>query len=209
MIRAMRLLILGATGGIGRALVDQASRGGHGVTAFVRSPEKLGTPPKGVSVVEGDPRNEGQLRDAITGCDAVLSALGPPIPFTGRTTIMGDAASATVQAMAERGVRRFLAVSGDLQFPGAGPPWLMRVSLLRHLSRDQAEMERVIQSTGLDWTIVRPTRLTNGALTGAYRAEDGQLPSRARAISRSDVAHFLLGSVERGEHARQVVGLAR
>jgi uncharacterized protein YbjT (DUF2867 family) len=117
----MRLLILGATGGIGRALVDQAARGGHGVTAFVRSPEKLGTPRNGV----------------------------------------------------------------------AGPPRLLGVTLLRDLSRDQAEMERVMQATPLDWTIVRPTRLTKGAMTGDYRAEDGRLPSRARAISRADVAHFL------------------
>jgi putative NADH-flavin reductase len=209
MIRSMHLLILGATGGIGRALVDQASRGGHRVTAFVRSPEKLGTPPKTVTVVQGDPRNETQLRDAMTGCEAVLSALGPPIPLTGRTTIMGDAAAATVRAMEGAGVRRLLAVSGDLQFPGAGPPWLLRVTLLRHLSRDQAEMERVMQATPLDWTIVRPTRLTNGALTGAYRTEEARLPFRARAISRADVAHFLLGAGEGSEHVRQIVGLGR
>jgi putative NADH-flavin reductase len=205
----MHLFILGATGGIGRALVDQASRAGHRVTAFVRSPGKLGNPPQAVRVVQGDPRNESQLRDAMTGCDAVLSALGPPIPFTGRTTIMGDAAATTVRAMEAGGVRRLLAVSGDLQFPDGSAPWLLRVTLLRHLSRDQAEMERVVQSTHLDWTIVRPTQLTHGAQTDDYRAEDARLPSRAGAISRADVAHFLLGAAVRGEHVKRVIGLAR
>src|SRR6266699_3686077 len=71
---AMRLLILGATGGTGRALVDQAVARGHEVTAFVRSPQKLNKPRKGLIVRAGDPLNLGQLRNALAGQDAVLSA---------------------------------------------------------------------------------------------------------------------------------------
>jgi putative NADH-flavin reductase len=201
----MHVLVLGATGGIGRAVVAQATAGGHRVTAFVRSPGKLDAR---ITFIEGDPRDARQLEVALPGCDAVVSTLGPPIPFTGRTTIMGDAAAATARAMLAAGVRRLVIVSGDLQFPGGGPPWLLRATLLRHLSRDQAELERAIRASALDWTIVRPARLTNGELTGAYRAAEGRMPAAARAISRLDVAHFLLRAAERGEHVRQVVGLA-
>jgi putative NADH-flavin reductase len=111
--------------------------------------------------------------------------------------------------MQTAGLRRLVRVSGDLQFTDGGPPWLVRATLLRHLAKDQAELERQTQSSGLDWTIVRPTRLTNGELTGVYRAEAGKMPAAAKAISRPDVAHFLLGIVERSEHLREIVGLAR
>jgi putative NADH-flavin reductase len=205
----MHLLVLGATGGIGRELVAQATARGHVITAFVRSPQKIDASSKSVKVVEGDPRDPRQLEKAMAHCDAVISSLGPPIPFTGKTTIMGDAAAATLRAMQAVGLRRLVIVSGDLQFPSGGPPWLVRVTLLRHLAKDQAELERVTRSSALDWTIVRPTRLTDGAGAGTYRAEAGKMAAGAKAISRSDVAHFLLGAAERGEHVRQVVGLAR
>ena len=69
----IRVFILGATGGTGRALVDQAQRRGHIVTAFVRSPEKLAPLRDRVAVVRGDPRNVDELRAALPGHDAVLS----------------------------------------------------------------------------------------------------------------------------------------
>src|SRR6184192_3402204 len=58
---SMRLFILGATGGTGRALIDQALERGHRVTAFVRSPQKLGSPREGVTVLQGDPRSVDRL----------------------------------------------------------------------------------------------------------------------------------------------------
>jgi putative NADH-flavin reductase len=205
----MRLFILGATGGVGRSVVDQALTRGHEVTAFVRSPEKLGPGRPGLTIVRGDPRAPAQLRPALAGSDAVISALGPPIPFTGRTTILGDGARATLEAMAAAAVTRLLIVSGDLQFPDGGPPRLVRVLLLRHLADDQAELERAIRASAADWTIVRPTRLTHGTRTGAYRVQVNAALSRPRAISRADVAHYLVGAAERGEHLRQMVALAR
>src|SRR5262249_32517580 len=155
-----RLLIVGATGGTGRALVEQASSRGHRVTAFARSPEKLGALPAGVTAVAGDPRQGEALKAAMAGCDAVISALGPPLPpkhWPRPATILGEGAKATVEAMRASGVRRLLVISGDLQFPDAGMPIpLLRATLLRHLAKDQAELERVTQASGLDWTIVRP-----------------------------------------------------
>lgn len=74
----LRVFILGATGGTGRALVDQAQKRGHIVTAFVRSPEKLAPLRDRIGVLRGDPRNVDELHAALPGHDAVLSALGPP-----------------------------------------------------------------------------------------------------------------------------------
>jgi putative NADH-flavin reductase len=75
---SMRLFMLGATGGIGRQLVDQALERHHKVTAFVRSPQKLGAARDGLTVIQGDVRNADAMSEALAGHDAVLSALGPP-----------------------------------------------------------------------------------------------------------------------------------
>ena len=204
----MKLFVLGATGGVGRQVVTQGVARGHEVTAFVRSPDKLAAQ-MGLRVVKGDVRDERALEQAMAGTEAVITSVGPPIPFTGKTTIMGDAGGATVRAMAASGVRRVIAISGELQFAGAGPPKLVRVLLLRHLERDQAELERSLRASDHEWTIVRPAPLTNGPLTSSYRSERDALPTRPKPISRADVAHFLLATAETGAHARDIVGLAR
>ncbi len=203
----MRLLILGATGGTGRALIDQAVARGHEVTAFVRSPQKLNKPRKGLIVRAGDPLNLGQLRNALAGQDAVLSAFGAPGP--GRTSILQDSSRVTVEAMRETGVRRLLVVSVAIMFDHIGfLPAVMRRTLLRNIFADAKEMERTIASSNLDWTIARPPRLTNGPLTKRYRVADGRMPAGKLTVSRADVADFLLHEVEKKEHVREVVGIA-
>jgi putative NADH-flavin reductase len=85
---------------------------------------------------------------------------------------------------------------------------LLRHTLLRNVAKDSAEMEHVVMESGLDWTIARPPRLTNGPLTGHYRIKDGRLPRGSLSLSRADVAHFLLDELERGAHVHQIVGMA-
>lgn len=204
----LHLFVLGATGGIGRSVVEQASRRGHRVTAFVRSPERLGPPRDGLTILRGDPRDADALRAALPGHDAVLSALGPP--GIGPTTVVGDCARSTVAAMQATGVRRLLVVGVAVLFEGDGLLGaIARRTFLRNVARDSAEMERVVGASGLDWTVVRPPRLTNGPLTRAYGAADGRMPPAARlTISRADVADFLLDEVERPAHLRRIVGVA-
>jgi putative NADH-flavin reductase len=202
----MRLLILGATGGTGRALLEQARTRGHGVTAFVRSPQKLGGPHDGVTVLRGDPLNVTELRAVLPGHEAVLSALGAPGP--GRTTILRDSGRATVEAMHAAGTRRLLVVSVAALFDNAGfVPALFRRTILRNIVADAAEMERAIMDSDLDWTIARPPRLTNGPLTKRYRVADGRLPRGKIWVSRADVADFLLNELEDRRHIHEIVGV--
>jgi putative NADH-flavin reductase len=200
------ILVLGATGGIGRALVEQAVQRGHSVTAFVRSPEKLGAPPEGVTVRRGDPHDVDELRAALPGHDGVISALGPPGP--GPTTLHRDCARSTVAAMRAAGVPRLLIVSAAVLFEDHGfSYWLLRKTLLRNIAQDCSEMERVVKASGLDWTIVRPPRLTNGRLTGHYGVEEDRMPKGGSSVSRADVAQFLLEELERAAHVGKMVGM--
>jgi putative NADH-flavin reductase len=137
----------------------------------------------------------------------VLSALGPPGP--GPTTIHRDCARSTVAAMHAAGVPRLLVVSLAVLFENQGVGyWILRNTLLRNIAEDAGEMERIVAASDLEWTVVRPPRLTNGPLTVRYRIEDNGMPRGGSAVSRADVAHFLLEELERGAHVRRVVGIA-
>ena len=205
-----RLFILGATGGIGRQLVGQAIERHHEITAFVRSPEKLGITGSGVTVIQGDVQDADAISTALDGHDAVLSTIGPP-GFS-RNTITSDSARAMVAAMQTAGVRRLIVVGLATLFPDIGMfGRVLRKTLLRNIADDSAEMERIVKATRLDWTIVRPPRLTDGVRTEQYGIADDRLPMGAGAnatVNRADVAHFMLNEVEQPGHMRRVVGIA-
>jgi putative NADH-flavin reductase len=147
------------------------------------------------------------LRAAVEGHDAVLSALGPPGP--GPTTILRTAARSTVDAMQTGGPRRLIIVSAAVLFELGILGHLLRWTLLRNVAEDSAEMERIVTGSSLDWTIARPPRLTNGPLTGRYSVENERLPdaSALASISRADVAQFLLSELERNTHVHHIVGI--
>lgn len=203
----MRIVVLGATGGIGRYLVSGALERGHSVTAYVRSPNKVVEKLKNLRVVAGDLFDEQQMATVLKGHDVILSAFGPNA--IGPSTERRDFGRALVAAMNLSGVGRVQVVSSAFLFADAGlPVFLLSHTLFIYVYRDMASMEKEFVSTGLEWTMVRPPRLTNGQGTQHYRVRDGHLPSGGFLISRSDVAHFMLGEVERGEHVRQIVGVS-
>jgi putative NADH-flavin reductase len=140
----------------------------------------------------------------------VLSALGPPGPA--RNTITSDSARSTVAAMQSSGIDRLLVVGVAALFPDIGMfGRLLRNTLLRNIAEDSAEMERIVKASPLQWTIVRPPRLTNGPRRERYGLAVDHLPNGAggnATISRADVAHFMLDEVEQPGHMRQVVGIA-
>ena len=203
----MQLVVIGATGGIGRELLRQAKERGHRVTALVRSPEKLGALAEGVNVIRGNPLDAEAVKEVIAGQDAVLSALGPP--GIGRSTVQQDGARSIVAAMRSQGMRRLLVVSVAMLFEDFGVlTAIVRNTVLRNVAADSAEAERIIKGSGLDWTIVRPPRLTNRPLTRSYSVADGHMPAGSSGLlDRADVAHFLLEEVERRQHVRQIVGI--
>jgi putative NADH-flavin reductase len=202
------LLVLGGTGRVGRQLLQQAQERGHVVTALVRSPEKLANLGSNVEVVRGNALDPDQVRAVLPGHEAVISALGAP--GLGRSTVQQDAARALVEAMRQGPVKRLLMVSAGMLFKDAGIlAAIIRNTILRNVARDCLEADALVTASTLDWTIVRPPRLTNGAPTGKYAAADGHLPAGgAGSVSRADVARFLLDEVERREHVRQIVGVS-
>ncbi|MFB9234768.1 NAD(P)-dependent oxidoreductase [Plantactinospora siamensis] len=221
----MKLVILGATGGIGRQLVDRALAAGHDVTAVVRDPARLTARPVRVVTADLAAADPAALRDAVGGADAVLSGLGPRSAADVGVATRGTRAA--LSAMAAAGVRRIIVVSaapvGTVPSPGRpNPPrhdpgegFVMRHVLTPAIKRvlrgnyaDLAEMEEVLRDSAADWTVVRPPRLTDGPATDGYRVAYGRNLRRGFTVSRADVAGLMLRLLDRPDSIGQVVGVA-
>jgi putative NADH-flavin reductase len=203
----MKMFILGATGGIGRHLLREALERGHQVTAYVRSPQKIGSTHERLSVVEGDVFNADQMARAMSGHDLVLSAFGPTTLRS--STLRRDFGRTLAAAMRKSGVRRAQIVSAALLFRDLGGfAFFLKVTLFRLLIPDMTAMEAEVCQGDQDWTMVRPPRLTDGPAKHSYRVADAHLPPGGFLISRADVAHFMIGEAENPVHVKQIVGVA-
>lgn len=203
----MKLTVFGATGGTGRRLVERAVAGGHEVTAFVRNPARLKARHERLSAVVGDVRDGSKVEEAIAGRDAVISVLGgePSNPLHPRRPGVANGPGSVgarhiVAAMERHGVRRFVCQSawgaGDSrEHSDLAGDVFMKVLVplfLRDEYADKDLQEEIIRRSSLDWVIVRPMLLTNGAWTGEYRAGADLAPGRRFWISRADTADFLM-----------------
>ncbi|HMH14936.1 MAG TPA: SDR family oxidoreductase [Edaphobacter sp.] len=207
----MKLVVLGATGGTGFEIVRQATEAGHEVTAFVRSAERLKPFLNRISIKQGDLLNSIELEDAIRGHDAVLSAFGPRLPILkGDADLLHRFAVALTGAMNRTRIRRVVVESSAFLFKDSlvPPTYLLGRLFFPGVIVDCSAMERVFQESQLDWTIVRPPRLTDKPHTGKYRVRVGHLPRFGFAISRAAVADFFIKTMEDPATIKKVIGVS-
>jgi putative NADH-flavin reductase len=205
----MKLVVLGATGGVGLEIVRQAIERGHSVTAFVRSPERLKPFQDRIAVKQGDLLNSSEVERAIQGHDAVLSGFGPRVPISkDDANLLRDFAVALTAAMQHVEVRRVVVVSTAFLFRDSivPPTYLFGRLFFPGVVVDAAAMERIFEGSGLDWTIVRPPQLTDKPRTGRYRVREGHLPRFGFNISRADVADCFLKTVEDRGSVGKILG---
>jgi putative NADH-flavin reductase len=207
----MKLVVLGATGGIGQELVGQAIDRGHAVTAFVRKPDALQRFAGRIAILRGDLLNPIEMRRALEGHEAILSGFGPRLPLSRSDDGLLRRFGVTLaDAMRQSGVRRGVFVSTAFLFKDSlfPPAYLFGRLFFPSIVRDAAQMETIFETSGLDWTIVRPPRLTGQPHRGKYRVRDGHLPPFGFVIPRAGVADFMIGAVENRTYIGRIVGLS-
>ena len=207
----MKLMVLGATGGIGQEIVRQAAERGHEVTAFVRAPERLKSIGARFGVIQGDPLSSAQLERAIEDQDAILSGFGPRVPIAKTdATLLHRFGVALSDAMRKVGIRRAVIVSTAFLFKDSiiPPTNLVGRLFFPNMVADASEMESFFQNSGLDWTLVRPPRLTDRPRRGRFRVREGHLPGFGFMISRADVAAFMIKTAENHSFIQKIVGIS-
>ena len=201
----MKVVVFGASGGVGAHLVSMAAKAGHEVTAVSRTKIEL---PAGARLVLGDVSRDEVVDTAVAGQDAVLSSLGikrknPKNPWSALaspTDFSSATARSIVAAMKKHSVRRVIAVSAaGVRDSAPGLNWLMRLfvgySNVGVAYRDLAVMEQVYAESGLDFVCVRPTGLKDGPDTGRVAIIE-DFPISAW-ISRADVARWMVEHLDR------------
>lgn len=205
----MRLLLLGASGGVGRRLLVRGLERGHSIRAQTRDASRLADAPPGVEVVAADPTNAVALRALVTGQQAVVFALGSA-PGR-RTTLFSDVTAKLMAAMRAEGLTRLVAITGV----GAGETrghggllynWLIYPLFTRPFYQDKDRQERLIRQSSLDWVLVRPA---------PFKADAGKTPfqtltelnpqTQLNRITRDEVATFVLDQLTDDRYLHKAV----
>lgn len=206
----MKLIIFGATGTVGRPLVEQALAQDHQVTAFARNPAVLSSDDAKLALRAGDVLDPVAVADAVAGHDAALITLG-----SGRKgTVRSVGTRHVIDAMEEHGLRRLVCQTTL----GCGDSWanlnffwkrVMFGGFIREAFADHEAQEAYVRASTLDWTLVRPAAFTDGGLSGAYRHG---FPATTRDITlkipRADVADFMLRQLGDDTYLQAAPGLS-
>ena len=208
----MNLIVFGATGMVGKQLVQQALFKGHHVKAFGRNvyttdflqPDKL-------QLVQGALFDESEVYNAIKGCDAVLSAIGGAMDGTDKARTLGI--KNIIKQMQKAAVKRIVAIGG-LGVLNANensllvdeedyPPEYKPVGL------EHKKAYELLNESGLDWTFVCPPNIINEGPTGHYVTKANYPPEPNNyKINAGDLAMFMLNEMEKNEFVKDRVGIS-
>jgi uncharacterized protein YbjT (DUF2867 family) len=195
-----KLLIIGASRGIGLETVKAALRDGHKVRALARSAASIQIENPDLEKRSGNALDSDTIRNALEGVDVVIQTLGVDISLRAvfePTTLFSRSTRILVDAMKAAGVNRLIAVTGLGAGDSRGHGGILYDAvvfplLLKRVYDDKGVQEWIIRSSGLDWTIVRPGLLTSGPAAGRYRVLSMPQEWRFGVVSRADVADFLV-----------------
>lgn len=195
----MKVAVFGATGRTGRLAVERALEAGYEVVAFARDPSRLGIEHERLSVVKGDVLDGERVEAAVAEADVVLLALGHGKGSP--ENVQTEGTRRVVEAMRRHGVRRLVSLTGAGVRDEEDRPKLADRAIVALLARlqpavlaDARRHAEVIRESGLDWTVVRAPRLTDGPRTGRYRTGYIGRESGTKA-SRADIAEFMVAQV--------------
>ena len=209
----MRVLILGATGQLGRHVTRRALHAGHSVTAFARNPTSLDLTHPNLTFHAGDAYNAEDVSDAVAGHDAVIITLG-----TGKqrkNTLRSTGTRNVIAAMKEHGVERLICQTTL----GCQETWdtlnffwkrIMFGAVIRPVFLDHEEQERLTQASGLGWTIVRPSAFTDSPDAGELLIDFPPTQRKLKCtVAKSEVASFLVEQLQSDSYVGREVSLSR
>ena len=204
----MKIIVFGATGGVGQAVVKQGIEAGFDITAFVRTPTKLDISHENLKIIQGNALNQEEVSTAILGHDAVVSCLGSNQGMK-KSTELEEMIENIVNGMKKHNVERIIyTASAGVHKELSGLSGKLVMMMLKNPLKDHRAAVDYIQKNGLNYTIVRPMGLTNDPFTGKYRESATSVPEKSRTIPRADVAHFILKALTDPNYNHASIGIA-
>jgi uncharacterized protein len=205
----MKILLLGATGRVGKEIAARALTDGHMVNALVRNPDALTWDEGNLHIMHGNACNESDIRLTMQGTMAVICSLS-----TDGGTVLTESTPHLIAAMKEQSIRRIVTIGTAGILQSREYPELLRYESpdSRRSSTRAAEEHRhmweLLRASGLDWTVVCPTYLPDGERLGLYRVEQDFLPEGGHSISVPDTADFAYQQLFSRDYIGCRVGIA-
>ncbi len=206
-----KIIIFGASGRVGKKLVEYALDDKYQVAAFVRNPDNLKIKHSNLEIFIGDVFNAKEVENAIQGKDYVLSAL------SGRSTkpdysVLSTGMKNIITGMEKSSVKRILSVAGagildDLEY-GLRRNRPKYPEIFKLVSAENWKVYETLQKTNVNWTMVCAPEMPEEKRTGIYRTANDYLPIDGKRISAEDVADFILKNLETEATYRKRLGIA-
>lgn len=206
----MKITVFGASGAIGRLLVMRALDKDYSVDVYVRNPEKITISNRNLKFIKGELNETEKIQKAISGADAVISTLGPPLERRYDGTPVLDGHRNIIRALQSEKVTRFITlatpsvkfaedkISAVTLIPGMAARLLFPDAY-----REITALGREVESSDLDWTIVRIIAPTDAPAKGNTIVSFGE-KRIGWPISRMDVAEFMLNMVKDKKYIRSM-----
>ncbi|MBD1394503.1 NAD(P)-dependent oxidoreductase [Mucilaginibacter glaciei] len=207
----MNVLLLGGTGRTGKLIVKQLLDQGHTVHLIVRDKAKVNIAHASLTVFEGLTLDDNLLKEALHGCQAVVSALNisrkSEFPWSAlRTpkTLMSDTISKIIAIAPQFDLRRVIVLSawGTSDTRKDIPlwfKWLIENSNIKYGYMDHERQEHLLMQSGLQWTAIRPAALINSAAKKPVVVSLSNNQKLSLLISRAAVANFTVDILEQGK----------
>lgn len=187
----MKICILGATGRVGSKIIKLALKDSAEVTVLVRDLNRMEIEHERLQVIEGNVLNRNDIKEAVKGCEIVISALG-----TDRNGTLAKSMPNIIKHMEEEGVKKIITIgtAGILQARTNPSIYRFQSNESKRKTTTAAEDHlaayKALSSSNLCWTVICPTHLIDGEETGVYRTEKDILPEGGAKITVGDTAHF-------------------
>jgi putative NADH-flavin reductase len=212
----MKLVIFGATGFSGQAILKLALSKGFQVTVLVRNKSAITIQNENLTVIQGNVLDSNDVKKALEHQDAVIQCLGVGGKGDGKpTTFISDATKIIVEEMEKQQIKRLIAMSNV----GAGnsmafQPWFFTKIILPYFMKwlkviidDKNRMEPIIMNSNLDWTIVRCPNIVDKTLKGNVHATlDGK--GLKLAVTLGDMAEFIINQLTDNAYSKQAPSIS-
>ncbi len=211
----MRVLVIGASHGLGREVVRKAVAEGHRVTAFARHPENVGISHERLKLCRGDATSATDVTKAMKDQRAVIITLGLPTKQAlgfGHSLVLSGGTANVLEAMQRHGVKRLIletAIGTGESKRSLGPLYRLALrGVLRYVFNEKDTQEVLVRESDTDWTIVRPSTMTYGQPTGSYLIDPPMSFGMFTHIARADVAEFIVRQLDEPTKVRQAVTIS-
>ncbi len=194
------ITVFGASGRTGNEIIKIALEKGFKINALYRNRSLITLSHNNLNVIEGDILKFSNVKSAINGTGCVISALGTKPPY--KDVFCSEGTKNIIKAMYEFNINRLICITGAMigDYPGILSGFMNKMKVRFNkthplISIDRLKQELAVKASGLNWTVLKPPRLTEGSMS-KYKMSENMKITGFSTISRKTIASLILDIID-------------